>query len=428
MSSVDSKKTGRENRQLDLLLFLHQVQESLSKIWNVEKFCSRYRSWIQKIIKYESIALLLFDNREKEHIILDAYPEDFRQVIQHQLEEGIIQWAGKNDRIFVSEHIPYKNNIKNNSAIFIPLKHNGCYSGLIELVTKKNNCIMDESADIAIKHLSSIFAHHFELLNLRKNLNEANLAVNKISNEFNDLRKLALLGELSFGVFHEMSNPMTTINGRIGLSLRSNIKNLNVRSSLELMEKESCRISEVLQDFSAISRSDNNYYKSCGAINLNEIVKKAIRLTNHSTRLNNFKIVSKLDPAESKINGNQNLLMEVFCHLILQGAQTKTDQDILLIRSFRKDKNVFIEFIVIGCSESSSLFLQNNSPVEKNGVYTNFAGLVFSFCEDVIKNHQGKISIENSEENRTAITIILPLATEENKTPVKEIQSEANFC
>ena len=428
MSSTDSKKTGRKNRQLDLLLFLHQVQESLSKIWNVEKFCRRYRSWVQKIVPYESIALLLYDNREKEHIILDVYPEGFRQVIQHQLEEGIIQWAGKNDRMFESEHISAKNDFENSRAFFIPLKHNGCYSGLLELVPRKKNCIMDKSNDLALKHLSSIFADHFELLNLRKNVNEANLAVTEISNEFNDLRQLALLGELSFGVFHELSNPMTTINGRIGLSLRSKMNSGKVRSNLELVEKESCRISEVLHDFSAITRCDQMNSGFSSIININEIVKKAIRLTGLSTKLNNIKIVSKLDPAESKINGNQNLLMEVFCHLILHGTKTKIDQDILLIRSCQKDNTVIIEFIVIGCSESPGFFLQNSDGDVKNKVFTNFAGLVYSFCENVISDHQGKISVENCEENRNAITIILPLAAKLNNTPVKEKKSEAIFC
>ncbi len=210
---------------------------------------------------------------------------------------------------------------------------------------------------------------------------------------------------------HELRTPLTAITGQIQVSLLANDDpeelKLMIQSVLEDVQQLN-RLTNNLLDMTSIDSDDTqtNFKK----VNIAEIAWQVrdILLKKNT----NYEAIIQLDEKSNslpEVNGNEALLYTAFLNLMENGIKFSSNQ--LVKVSFKiNPKDVLIAFqnggSVIPTNELSTIF--ESFRRGSNARNTKGHGVGLSLTQKIINLHEGKISVQSSENEGTIFTIILP--------------------
>lgn len=216
--------------------------------------------------------------------------------------------------------------------------------------------------------------------------------------------KLALLGEVSMGVAHEIRNPLTGI--RLGLDVLSEgLSDKPEYSEIyESIVKDIKRLDSVLNQLLDFTRKKISNKKPADLV---EILGNALFFVKRVAKKQNVKIDKNYDPKHKVILiVDTNQVQQVFLNILLNSIQAMENGGALFI-AINKISNGF-EFVFRdtghGISEENqkklfSLFFTT----KQNGT-----GIGLSMSNKIIKDHNGSILIDSEEGEGTTVTIFLP--------------------
>ena len=357
VENCDCKKSSR----IDKYILLQQIHTTLNDKVEKNVFHKNYRQWFQKIISFKSIAFILFDSRKNIHVVYDIFPASFQFEINQQLEDGIIFWAGQNKQIFVYDQ-----------KIFLPLHFKEDYIGIIEIIPKKKLEKLDAEDKVFFELVGNFISDYFNKIHVKKNV-----LVNTLKDEF---VHLALLGAISNGVIHEISNPLTTIIGRAGLLLNNQGKLL---ANLEIIEKETSRVTGTIHEFLSISRKHSGKEVDQN-IQLSEIIKRSISLLDYYLRKKQIEIILDLAPNLPNISGNYHSLLSFLTQLVFSELIQNNLPQTCQISICQKEENVCIE--IDSNKQENSIFNSHQkeySVSEKNGKTLVQFPVLMQACQDL---------------------------------------------
>ena len=210
---------------------------------------------------------------------------------------------------------------------------------------------------------------------------------------------------------HELRTPLTAITGQIQVSLLANDDpeelKLMIQSVLEDVQQLN-RLTNNLLDMTSIDSDDTqtNFKK----VNIAEIAWQVrdILLKKNT----NYEAIIQLDEKSNslpEVNGNEALLYTAFLNLMENGIKFSSNQ--LVKVSFKiNPKDVVISFqnggSVIPTNELSTIF--ESFRRGSNARNTKGHGVGLSLTQKIINLHEGRISVQSSENEGTIFTIILP--------------------
>jgi signal transduction histidine kinase len=211
---------------------------------------------------------------------------------------------------------------------------------------------------------------------------------------------------------HELRTPLTAITGQIQVSLLANDNpeelKLMIQSVLEDVQQLN-RLTNNLLDMTSIDSDDSktNFKK----VNIAEIAWQVrdILLKKNS----DYQAVIQLDEQSNslpEVNGNEALLYTAFLNLMENGIKFSSNQ--LVKVNFKiNPKDIVITFqnggSVIPTNELSSIF--ESFRRGSNARNTKGHGVGLSLTQKIINLHEGKISVQSSENEGTTFSIILPI-------------------
>ncbi len=249
---------------------------------------------------------------------------------------------------------------------------------------------------------------------LEDKVDKGTAAAKKLEQQVMHSEKLAALGRLAAGVAHEIGNPLTSISTFAQL-LREMAKDEFAKSSLDIMNKQIQRITDIVRRMSIFSRADSLSIKS---VQLNEALNSTLDLMRIDKRMKStIEITVSLDAGLPRTMIDEAQISQVFINIILNALDAMPDGGKLTVstRKGRDDQgreSVMIEFADTGLGIPEKELQKIFDPfytTKEEGIGT---GLGLSLSYNIVKRFKGDIKVESEIKRGTIFTVILPVEKE----------------
>ncbi len=230
----------------------------------------------------------------------------------------------------------------------------------------------------------------------------------KIQLQLMQSEKLASLGRLASGVAHEINSPLTGILTFSHLLMRKLKGNPDLQRELELIVKETTRVSTIVRGLLDFARESKPQKRPC---NINDLILHTLSLVQHQSVFHDIRIQKNLDGHLPITLLDSNQIQQVFMNILLNAADAMPAGGALTITSqlTAGDSFMQIRFTDTGCGipeqDLSKIFDPFfTSKAEKKGT-----GLGLAVSYGIIDRHNGKIEVQSEVGKGTTFTVKLPL-------------------
>jgi len=243
-------------------------------------------------------------------------------------------------------------------------------------------------------------------------------------------QKMAALGELSFGVAHNVNNTLTGILGRAQLILRNSNDPGKVEAGLELIIKsaeDGAHIIRRIQDF-ARQRPSREFE----TIALAELLKDACEMTRprweSRSEFAPIRFALHAD-CKAQVNGDAVELREVLVNMIYNAVDAMPSGGEVRVSTQETRDRVVIHITDTGTGMGPEVKQRLFDPFfTTKGKAGTGMGLAVSF--GIIRRHEGSIEVDSEVGRGTTFKISLPKVTQETpeaqKNPTPEVTVTAS--
>lgn len=214
------------------------------------------------------------------------------------------------------------------------------------------------------------------------------------------LEKLALLGQLSAGLAHELRNPMQSVKGFVQF-LFENQENNHFR---DIVLSEIDRMDHLIHDFLLVTQPTapkRNHTDLMG------IVYDSVELMQSEATLHNVVMTVSTEFDELDVYVDQAQIKQVFINILKNAIEAVVDSGTVAVKvKAVEDQEVAIEVMDNGQGIPLAILGRLGEPffsTKEGGT-----GLGLSISKRIIQEHKGSILFENKKSG-TKVTITLPL-------------------
>ncbi len=252
--------------------------------------------------------------------------------------------------------------------------------------------------------------------------------------------KMASIGQLAAGVAHEINNPIGFIlSNLVSLEKYVNkltdfiqaqdgvVKDLPQSGAVsDLVEKRkklkldfisedikdlihesldgADRVKKIVQNLKSFSRVDQ---AECKLSDLNECIESTVNIVWNELK---YKVEVQKDYGEiplTKCYAQQ--LNQVFMNLLVNAAQAIEKQGEIKIRTWNENGSILVSFADTGCGIPDEVRNRIFDPFFTTKDVGKGTGLGLSISYDIVKNHQGDITVDSERGKGTTFTIRIPV-------------------
>lgn len=322
-----------------------------------------------------------------------------------KLEEMFLLIAAGNYDTGRHEHITFKK----------PLRE-------IESLIDSTNMIIDKMGDYA-ELLSSqkdeLEAQNEELEAQNIELIESQRQIQETQTFLAQSKQMASVGQLTAAIAHEINTPLGAIHSNVQINemllreikanehvkhdptLSEQVGQLNEANAISLMASE--RVAEIIKSLKTYSKIDQAEFQEA---DINEGIRSVLVLTSNlwKKRIQIHEEYGSLP----KIKCFPGMLNQVFMNIVVNAVQAIEDKGVINIRTvYEKD------WIRVVISDSGSgIKPEDLNRIFEPGFSTKGCGvglgLGLSICRNVVKKHQGEISVKSEVGKGTEFTVSIP--------------------
>lgn len=221
----------------------------------------------------------------------------------------------------------------------------------------------------------------------------------QLQNQVIQSEKLSEIGRLSAGFAHEIRNPLTSI---IGLTKLLQIDESQSKY-IEIIQSELERIKNLVNEFVMYGKPGNGQKQ---ITNLVTIIKDTIELMNHTAQKQHAKLHFKEPDDQVSFYVDESQFKQILINLINNALDAMGEGGNVWIDLKVTKTNLFITISDEGKGMSAEEIENFGTPffsTKEKGL-----GIGLSICSDIVKSHNGKISVESTDENGTTIKLSFP--------------------
>jgi PAS domain S-box-containing protein len=232
--------------------------------------------------------------------------------------------------------------------------------------------------------------------------------------EFAHLARVAMLGELTASLAHEINQPLSAIMSNAQAARRYlNAPTPDMEEVKEIINdivKEDTRAGEIIHRMRTLLKKTKLEVEP---VDLNSVFREIVSLLNSDAVIRDVKIDLELDPLLPFVRGDRIQLQQVALNLVMNAFEALNErsraQRWVRIRTGLKDSQVQAAVIDNGTGVS----LEDPEKVFQPFYTTKTQGLGMglSISRSIIIRHYGRIWVENNPEGGTTFYFSLPAAT-----------------
>jgi two-component system NtrC family sensor kinase len=227
---------------------------------------------------------------------------------------------------------------------------------------------------------------------------------------------LAALGQLVAGVAHELNNPLASVTSL----LQSTVEDLqawdanappdeDLIDDLHFADKELARAKSIVASLLGLARQTQTYAEQ---VDLNAVVRDALRILHNQYKHASLTLVEALAPELPSVQGNFANLGQVVLNIIKNAIQAVAGRTgrIELTTEFISNQND----VIFQCRDNGP----GIDPMLRQDVFKPFfttkpvgqgTGLGLYISHEIVRRHNGTISIESDVTSGTCLTVRLPV-------------------
>jgi two-component system sensor kinase FixL len=233
--------------------------------------------------------------------------------------------------------------------------------------------------------------------------------------ELAHLNRVALMGEMTASIAHELNQPLTAIGNNASAARRflqrGNIDAALLQQLLQDMVTDTQRATEVIRGVRALVRKDKSVHS---LLNLNEVIVDSVRLVGSDVALRDSVITTELDHSLPLVEAAPVQIQQVLLNLIMNaldavGSFPAPERRIIISTLFEKGGTAEVSVRDFGMG------LPKNRP-EK--VFDHFfstkqagMGMGLTIVRSIIEAHGGTISAENAPDRGARFFFRLPASS-----------------
>jgi signal transduction histidine kinase len=223
--------------------------------------------------------------------------------------------------------------------------------------------------------------------------------------ELMQTRKLAAIGTLASGVAHELNNPLNNIY----LSAQVLVKEAGEGCSPQVKESvgdilsQTARVKRIVGDLLEFARGREPQLNEC---DLNGLIMDSFRHLGSSRRLENIRFALDASSPRVVVSADQVQLEQVFTNLFANAVDAMRGEGGITVLLREKAGQVVVSVTDTGRGmprESLDKIFEPFFTTKDKGT-----GLGLAIVYNIIKKHNGDITVESEEGKGTTFTITLP--------------------
>ncbi len=221
--------------------------------------------------------------------------------------------------------------------------------------------------------------------------------------------RLALIGQLSANVAHELNNPLQGIVTYSHLLLEGEACDEETRSNAQKIAIQANRCRDIIRGLLDFSRHKNPDKTLCS---VNTLLRRCVSLVERQTIFHNIEIVMNLDESDPLVVIDPSQVERVFLNLIINAADAMENSGKLTLTTGQDQAMKCVEVKVQdtghGISEENMEKIFDPFFTTKETGHGVGLGLAISF--GIVKEHNGAINVESEPDKGTTFTVSFPLS------------------
>jgi PAS domain S-box-containing protein len=296
-------------------------------------------------------------------------------------------------------------------GLIVPLIFQTKLRGVLILSGKESGQPFQDEDTEFLSILANQTAVSIENARLYESEKEALQKLHKIQKLLLQTERLAVLGELSAKVAHEVNNPLGIIKNYLDLISREADEEYKQKEYLTIIRQEINRIAIIIKQLLNMGRPIHIAFSK---IDIKEILRDVIAMLKRQLDSSNVTISLESDNSLPAISAWPDGLKQVFMNLIINARDAMPDGGQIVIKLSHDESKVQILF-----EDSGPGIDQKHLPHIFEPFYTTKesdagTGLGLSVSYRIMKNHNGNIEYRNIEKGG-CFRIELPIEQEETE-------------
>ncbi|MFZ5822153.1 MAG: sensor histidine kinase [Chloroflexota bacterium] len=220
--------------------------------------------------------------------------------------------------------------------------------------------------------------------------------------------RLALIGQLSANVAHEINNPLQGIVTYASLALERQTFDEKSRSNIQKIVTQANRCRDIIRGLLDFSRHKNPDKALC---NINTLLTGCVSLVENQAIFHNIEIISNLDPSLPMIIVDPSQVERVFLNLIINAAEAMEGSGKLTITTTMDAKTRCIDIDVkdTGPGITDENLEKIFDPFFTTKETGHGVGLGLAISHGIVNEHGGSLTVETEPGKGTTFTVSLPL-------------------
>jgi len=231
--------------------------------------------------------------------------------------------------------------------------------------------------------------------------------------ELSHLSRVALMGEMSASIAHELNQPLAGIlsNAAAGQRFidRGNVDQGEIRELLGDIIADGRRASDVVRGIRGMVKKEHVARRS---VNLNEVVRDALRMASPDALLHSCQLETSLDPNLPAIHSDPIQLQQVLLNLAINAFDAMRDmpaskRKVVIATQSNGDGTVrtSVRDYGVGISEE----MQDRLFDPFFSTKTEGLGMGLAIVRAIVESHGGTITAENADGGGTRFEFVLPV-------------------
>lgn len=229
--------------------------------------------------------------------------------------------------------------------------------------------------------------------------------VKKLQQQIDQSEKLAVLGQLSAGIAHEIGNPLAGISSIVQL-LQRKANDETTNEYLAILRENIDRISKIVRELVDFSRPPK-YEESL--VDVTGIIKTAIGIVKYDKRVRNISFDTRLSTDLPNIHAVADQLLQVFVNILINALDAVKGEGIISVKSGNDDYKIYVDICDNGCGMDEEVMHKIFEPFFTTKEVGRGTGLGLSVSYGIVKKFNGDIKVTSEVGKGSCFKVILPI-------------------